>query len=107
MKRLIAGGMVVAVVALGACTPAAAPVVKTISLRVEGTQGTPGEASVIVDDEEVGQLDFVQAHGVALPPGVHHVTVRADGYFPWDKEVEAKQGSGPIKLEVGLRAIPD
>jgi hypothetical protein len=101
--RLLAGIMVT----LWACSPAQAPVVKTISLRVQGLQGTPTDASVIVDDEEVGQLDFVQAHGVALPPGIHHVTVRADGYFPWDKEVEAKPGSAPIKLEVALRAVPD
>jgi hypothetical protein len=98
--RLLAGILV----ALWACTPAQAPVVKTISLHV---QGTPAEASVIVDDEEVGQLDFVQAHGVALPPGIHHVTVRAEGYLPWDHEVEAKPGSGPIKLDVALRAVPD
>jgi hypothetical protein len=104
MKKLLAGGIAVF---LGACTPAQAPVVKTISLRIQGSQGTPTDASVIVDDEGVGQLDFVQAHGVALPPGVHHVTVKAEGYLPWDKEVEAKPGSGPIQLEVALRAVPD
>ncbi len=87
----------------GACTPAKAPVVKTISLRL---QGTPPDAAVIVDDEAVGQLDFVQAHGVALPPGTHHVTIKAQGYFPWDHEVEAKPGSGPIPLDVALMAVP-
>jgi hypothetical protein len=90
--------------ALLECTPAEAPVVKTISLRM---QGTPREASVVVDDEAVGQLDFVQAHGVALPPGLHRVTVKAAGYFPMDREVEAKPGSGPITLDVALVAVPD
>ncbi len=91
-------------VLLGACTPAQPPVVPTISLRMKGT---PGDAAVIVDDESIGQLDFVEAHGVALPPGVHHVTVKAEGYFPWDREVEAKPGSGPIRLDVALVAVPD
>ncbi len=77
---------------------------KTVSLRM---QGTPPEASVVIDEELVGQLDFVQAHGVALPPGLHHVTVKAGGYFPMDREVEAKPGSPPIRLEVALTAVPD
>ena len=29
---------------------------------------------------------------MALPPGVHHVTVKAAGYFPWDREVKAEAG---------------
>jgi hypothetical protein len=62
---------------------------------------------VFVDDESIGQLDFVHAHGVALPLGVHHVTVTAEGYLPWDREVEAKSGAGPIQLEVALVAVPD
>ncbi len=87
-----------------ACAPAEAPLVKTISLRM---QGTPAEATVIVDEEDIGQLDFVQAHGVALPPGTHRVTVKAPGYLPWDREVEAKPGSPPIRLEVALTSVPD
>jgi hypothetical protein len=75
-----------------------------VSLRM---RGTPPDAAVIVDDETVGLLDFVAAHGVALPLGVHHVTVKANGYFPWDREVEAKEGSPPILLEVSLTPVPD
>ncbi len=78
--------------------------VPTISLRM---QGTPPDAAVIIDEETIGQLEFVAAHGVALPPGVHHVTVKATGYFPWDREVDAKQGSPPIRLEVALIPVPD
>jgi hypothetical protein len=92
------------ILGLSACAPAQAPTVKTVSLRM---QGTPPEASVVIDEELVGQLDFVQAHGVALPPGLHHVTVKAGGYFPMDREVEAKPGSPPIRLEVALTAVPD
>jgi hypothetical protein len=98
----------VALAALGsgltACTPAESPRGPTVSLRM---RGGPPDAAVIIDDEAVGQLDFVAARGVALPLGVHHVTVKAQGYFPWDREVEAKQGAGPILLEVALTPVPD
>ena len=76
----------------------------TVSLRM---QGSPPDAAVLIDEEAVGQLDFVAAHGVALPVGVHHVTVKAEGYFPWDREVEAKEGAGPIRLQVALTPVPD
>jgi len=69
--------------------------------------GAPAEAVVIVDDEAVGTLELVMAHGVALPVGVHHITVKAEGYFPWDKEVEAKLGKGPIRLDAKLMPVPD
>jgi hypothetical protein len=77
---------------------------ETVSLRMAGT---PPDAAVVIDEETVGQLDFVAAHGVALPVGVHHVTVKATGYFPWDREVEAKSGSQRIRLDVTLTRIPD
>jgi hypothetical protein len=77
---------------------------ETISLRM---RGGPPDAAVVIDEETVGQLDFVTAHGVALPLGVHRVTVKAAGYFPWDREVEAKSGSPPIQLDVALTHIPD
>ena len=90
---------------LGGCVPAArTPQQPTISLRLAGT---PAGATVIIDEEALGTLDFVAAHGVALPPGVHHVTVRAAGYFPSDQTVEARPGSGPVKLAVALIAVPD
>jgi hypothetical protein len=91
-------------VTLGACTPAASPSRPTISLRL---RGGPPDATVVVDEETLGTFDYVAAHGVALPPGVHHVTVQEPGYFPWDREVEAKLGMPPIQLEVVLSAVPD
>jgi hypothetical protein len=87
--------------ACGQPREAAAP---TVSLRM---QGTPADAVVIIDDQALGTLELVMAHGVALPPGVHHVTVKAEGFLPWDHEVEAKEGSGMIKLEVALTPVPD
>jgi hypothetical protein len=87
-----------------ACAPPQAPAQPTISLRL---RGTPPSATVIVDEEALGTLDFVAAHGVALPPGVHHVTVTARGYFPSDTEVDARPGSPPVRLEVALMPVPD
>jgi hypothetical protein len=87
-----------------ACNPPEVPGQQTVSLRM---RGTPPDAAVIIDEEAVGQLDFIAAHGVALPPGVHHVTVKAQGYFPWDREVKAEPGDRPIQLEVALTPIPD
>jgi hypothetical protein len=83
---------------------------ETVSLRLVGS---PKTATVYIDDQPIGQLDFVQAHGVALPPGTHRITVQAPGYFPWDREVQAKAAERvgdvvpPIRLDVSLIAIPE
>jgi len=87
-----------------ACEPAQAPAKATVSLRLEGN---PGDATVVIDDEDIGPLAFVQNRGVALPPGKHHVSVTAPGYLPWDKAVEAKPGDPLIRFEVALIPIPD
>ncbi len=89
---------------LAACAEPREAKVPTVSLRM---QGTPVDAVVIIDDQALGTLELVTAHGVALPVGVHHVTVKADGYLPWDKEVEAKEGAGLVKLDVALVPVPD
>ncbi len=97
-------GLVSLVVFSGACEPAQAPAKATVSLRLEGN---PGDASVTIDDENIGPLAFVQNRGVALPPGKHHISVTAPGYLPWDKAVEAKPGDPLIRCEVALIPIPD
>jgi hypothetical protein len=74
----------------------------TVSLRM---QGEPPEASVTIDDEYVGPLSVVMARGVALPVGSHRISVEAEGYFAWDKIVEAK--SGLVRLDVRLTPLPD
>jgi hypothetical protein len=90
--------------ALIACRPPLVAATPKVSLRMAGT---PADATVIIDDEVVGSLDLVAAHGVALPVGVHHVTVKASGFFPWDREVKAVEGQPPIRLDVALMPIPD
>lgn len=85
-----------------ACGPAKEP--RTISLRMAGS---PPNASVTIDDQFVGSLDVVAARGVALPPGQHRITVEAAGFFPFDTIVEAKESSGPVRVEAKLTPIPD
>ncbi len=69
--------------------------------------GAPGNATVTIDDQFVGSLELVAARGVALPPGTHRVSVEAPGYFPFDRIVEAREGQGPVRVQVQLVPIPD
>ena len=86
---------------LFACSPAKEP--KHVSLRMVGS---PANATVTIDDIFVGRLETVQARGVALPVGTHHLTVEAPGFFPIDKVIEAREGQ-PIRVETRLVAVPD
>jgi hypothetical protein len=97
-------GATAACLLLGGCTPAKDAHAPTTSLRL---RGGPPDALVVVDEQTLGSLAYVQAHGVAMPPGLHRVTVKAAGYFPWDRAVEAKPGAPPVTLEVALTAIPE
>ncbi|MCL2779089.1 MAG: PEGA domain-containing protein [Polyangiaceae bacterium] len=85
-----------------ACSPHAPA--STVSMRMTGG---PPNASVIIDDQFVGVLAVVAARGVALPPGTHHVTVEAAGYFPWDKTTVVNEGDGVVRFDVRLVPIPD
>jgi hypothetical protein len=107
VARTVLSGALFCSVAAGvlvACQPPQSASQPTISLRL---RGTPAGATVIVDEEALGTLDFVAAHGVALPPGLHHVTVKANGYFPSDVAVDARPGSPPVALAVALVPVPD
>jgi hypothetical protein len=90
------------VLSVSACgQPGARPA--TVPLRLSGG---PGNASVTVDDEPIGSFDSVAAHGVALPPGTHRLTVEADGYFPSDRVIDAELGGPVVRLNVQLEKIP-
>ncbi len=81
-----------------------------VSLRFAGT---PENASVFVDDILVGPLDVVKARGIAVPAGVHHVTVQAEGHFPDDRVIDAKApetqpvAAAPIVLTFVLKKLPE
>ena len=66
---------------------------------------TPGNASVIIDEEYIGPLSYVAAHGVRVPAGEHRISIEKDGYFPYDQRVEAEGGT--LQLDVELTPIPD
>ena len=87
-----------------ACSPAKPP---TTSLRLAPAEDAPKNAKVTVDDQPIGSLAFVTKRGVALPPGKHRLTIEADGYLPWDGEVDAGENGGLIKLDVKLVKRPD
>ena len=97
--------MLIALLALApACAPAKPP---TTSLRLAPERGSPPAARVIIDDQELGPLIYVTEHGVAMPPGKHRITIEADGYLPYDREVDAGPGGGLVKLDVTLVKRPD
>jgi hypothetical protein len=105
MDRIRNAALAIAGAVAGAtCAPPGAAPGPTMSLRL---LGSPADATVIVDDQALGTLDFVAVHGVALPPGVHHLTVKAAGYFPWDHEVTAEAGAPLLRLKVALTPLPD
>lgn len=97
-------GFVVAIL-LGAC-PGCGPALKpAVSMSMSYQKPTPPDASVTIDEQYIGPLGYVSAHGVRLPEGEHRISVTKAGYFPWDRLVTA--GRDPIKLDVTLEPIPD
>ena len=66
---------------------------------------TPKNASVSIDEQYIGPLSIVAAHGVRLPVGTHRITVEKDGYFPFDRLVTADRED--IRLVVKLEPVPD
>jgi hypothetical protein len=87
-----------------ACAPAKPP---TTSLRLAPAEGAPRNAKVVIDDQELGPLWYVTQHGVAMPPGKHRITIEAEGYLPWDQEVDAGPDGGLMKLDVKLIKRPE
>lgn len=92
-------------IVLAAC-PGCQPVHAAFSLKVAYAEKTPADASVVIDEQYVGPLGYVAAHGVRLRLGEHRVTVTKAGYFPFDRLIVATD-SNPIKLDVELQPIPD
>ena len=76
-----------------------------VSLRVVRQDKTPRDASVTIDEEYIGPLGYVAAHGVRLPTGEHRISIEREGYFPYDVAVVA--GRDAIQLNVKLVRVPD
>ena len=76
-----------------------------VSLHVKRHPRTPPDAFVTIDEQFIGPLAYVAAHGVRLPLGTHRITVEHTGYFPYDATVVADDN--PIYLDIQLKPIPD
>jgi len=76
-----------------------------VPLRFNRVKGTPPDAGVWIDEEFVGPLSIVAAHGFRLPEGEHRISIQKEGYFPWDRQVVA--GREPLFFDVSLQAVPD
>jgi hypothetical protein len=76
-----------------------------VTMRMVRAKATPRDASVYIDEEFIGPLYYVASHGVRLPTGKHRISITKDGYFPWDRLVEADRQ--PIALQVELVRVPD
>ena len=90
------------ILSLASCVPAERP---AVSLSIERSSKSPRDAAVTIDEEFIGPLGYVAAHGVRMPAGKHRISIEKPGYFPWDRLIEA--GRAPIKLDVALEPIPD
>jgi TctA family transporter len=97
-------GFVIAIL-LGACPGCGPQPRAAVSLSMAYANKTPADASVSIDEQYIGPLGYVAAHGVRLPEGQHRISVTKSGYFPWDRLVTAS--TEPLKLEVALEPIPD
>lgn len=64
----------------------------------------PDSASVYVDDHFAATARVFAERPMSFAPGVRHITITADGYFPHD--VEANLPAGSTTVRVSLRAIP-
>ncbi len=80
-------------------------VTPAVSLKVERSPDTPRDASVVIDEQYVGPLGIVAAHGVRLPVGEHRISVEKNGFFPFDQLVEADRDD--VVLHVKLEPVPD
>jgi hypothetical protein len=96
--------LVTLVLAASACGPSLAGGA-AVTLKMQRTPETPKNASVSIDENYIGPLHVVAAHGVRLPVGTHRITVEKDGYFPFDRLVTADRDD--IRLVVPLEPVPD
>jgi hypothetical protein len=98
MRLLVAA--LLSAAALSGCGPP-----PTYAVHFQRASKTPANASVSVDEQYIGPLSYVAAHGIRVVAGEHRISIEKDGYFPYDQLVQAEDGV--IKLDVELIPIPD
>lgn len=99
-------GFLIAIV-ISLCSGCQPPVYAAFSLKLDYVpKQAPGDASVMIDEQYVGPLGYVAAHGVRLRTGQHRLSVTKAGYFPYDRLI-VKNDSEPLKLDITLEPIPD
>lgn len=100
------GGLTTVLMALAMHLPACVHTPRAmIPISLQRARNTPRDASVSVDEEYVGPLYLVAAQGLRLPVGKHRVTVTREGYFPWDRIVDADRST--VVLAIELVPIPE
>ena len=92
-------------IALALLSGCAGDVKAAVSLKVQRSPQSPRDASVIIDEQYIGPLGIVAAHGVRLPVGEHRISVEKTGFFPFDRLVRADREN--ILLDVVLEPVPD
>lgn len=68
-------------------------------------RGGPPAARVTIDDIAVGPLEEIERRGVRVRAGVHRVSVEADGFFPFDRIVNAE--AAVVVIPVEMQHLPD
>jgi hypothetical protein len=94
---LVVGGL------LGACTPRTPtkPVVDAyLSLAIE-----PPETTVRLDDRVLGSARVLAGRWVAVPHGVHRLSLTAPGFDRYDEEIDLAPGRHARRLD--LVAAPE
>jgi hypothetical protein len=76
-----------------------------VPMKLHRARSTPRDANVVVDEEYIGPLYLIATQGLSLPVGKHRVSVTREGFFPWDRLVQADRS--PIDLAVELVPIPE
>src|SRR5260221_1800269 len=66
---------------LAACPGCASGPQAAFSLKMDYEKATPADASVVIDEQYVGPLGYVAAHGVRLRLVEHRGSVTQPGYF--------------------------
>lgn len=95
--RLVCLGMLVS---LGGCAGATGkPTVTELHLTV-----APDHAKVYVDEEFFGSAWVLRQQPMPLEPGLHYVTISAQGHFPHHLRLRLRPGV--TRARVSLRRIP-